>query len=115
MSNPFTITEDLKNKSVPVLHLTGRLEADGAHALRSRVMEYKQRGVTRVVVHLSGLEFVASSGLGTFLLLTEEFLDVGGSIVYVAPSPDVLQVIELMNIDQFLSLVDTEEEAFAGC
>ena len=29
----------------------------------------------------------------------------------LAPSPDVQQVISLMNLDQFLNLVDTEEEA----
>ena len=113
MSKEFTITRDKGNQSVPVLRLAGRLDADGAHALRRTVMEIKERGQTQVIVHLSELEFVASSGLGTFLLLTEEFLDVNGTISFVAPNPDVRQVISLMNIDQFLTLVDTEEEALA--
>ena len=111
MSKQFTITQDKDNETIPVLHLSGRLDADGAYTLRTRVLEFKERGHTRVVIHLAELEFVASSGLGTFLLLTEEFLDVGGSISFVAPSPDVRQVISLMNLDQFLNLVDTEEEA----
>jgi anti-sigma B factor antagonist len=113
MSKPFAITSCQNADSVPVFHLAGRLDADGAHALRSQVMEYKERGHTRVIVHLSELEFVASSGLGTFLLLTEEFLDVGGIISFVAPNSDVRQVITLMNIDQFLNIVETEEESFA--
>lgn len=113
MSKQFTITKNLESGPVPVFHLAGRLDADGAYALRSQVMEFKERGHTRIVVHLSELEFVASSGLGTFLLLTEEFLDVGGVISFVAPSPDVRQVITLMNIDQFLNIVETEEEALA--
>ena len=111
MSKQFTITQDNDNHSVPVLRLGGRLDADGAHALRKTALEFKERGISRIIVHLAELEFVASSGLGTFLLLTEEFLDVGGSISFVAPSPDVRQVISLMNIDQFLNLADTEEEA----
>ncbi len=115
MSKRFTMTQASENNSIPVLHLAGRLDADGAHALRTRVLEFKERGNTRVIVHISELEFVASSGLGTFLLLTEEFLDVGGSISFVAPSPDVQQVISLMNIDQFLNLVATEEEALELC
>ncbi|MBU8869428.1 MAG: STAS domain-containing protein [Gemmatimonadales bacterium] len=115
MSKRFTITQDKENNSTPILHLAGRLDADGAHALRTRVLELKERGSTRIIVHLAELEFVASSGLGTFLLLTEEFLDVGGSISFVAPSPDVRQVISLMNIDQFLNLVDTEEQALELC
>ena len=115
MSKQFTITQESDNNGVPVLRLAGRLDADGAHALRAKALEFKERGHTRVIVHLADLEFVASSGLGTFLLLTEEFLDVGGSIVFVAPSTDVRQVISLMNIDQFLNLVDTEEEALTSC
>lgn len=111
MSKQFTITQDNEKNEIPTLRLAGRLDADGAHTLRTKVLEFKERGHTQVIVHLAELEFVASSGLGTFLLLTEEFLDVGGSISFIAPSPDVRQVISLMNIDQFLNLVDTEEEA----
>lgn len=114
MSKPFTITPEERPHPVPVLRLAGRLDADGAHALRSQIMVLKERGTTHVIVHLTDLEFVASSGLGTFLLLTEEFLDVGGDIAFVAPGPEVRQVIELMNIDQFLHLVDSEEEALAA-
>ena len=110
MSRQFTITQEKDNNKVPVLRLAGRLDADGAHTLRNTVLAFKERGERHVIVHLAELEFVASSGLGTFLLLTEEFLDVGGTISLVAPSPDVRQVISLMNIDQFLNLVDTEEE-----
>ena len=113
MSNALTITRDQESTSVPVFHLAGRLDADGAHSLRSQVMEFKNRGHAQVIIHLADLEFVASSGLGTFLLLTEEFLDVGGVVSFVAPNSDVRQVISLMNIDQFLTIVDTEEEALA--
>ncbi len=115
MTKRFTITRKDDNSSVPILNLAGRLDADGAFDFRKIVLEFKERGNTQVIVHLSDLEFAASSGLGTFLLLTEEFLDVGGSISFVAPSPDVRQVISMMNIDQFLNLVDTEEQALNLC
>ena len=113
MSKQFIITQNEEMNPVPILHLAGRLDADGAHRLRDTVMEFKERGHTQVIIHLAKLEFVASSGLGTFLLLTEEFLDVGGTISFVEPSPDVRQVITLMNIDQFLTIVESEEEALA--
>ena len=99
MSKRFTITQDKENNSTPILHLAGRLDADGAHALRKQVLELKERGSTRIIVHLAELEFVASSGLGTFLLLTEEFLDVGGSISFVAPSPDVRRDLGVSRVD----------------
>lgn len=111
MSKQFTLDQDTSSGMAPVLRLSGRLDADGAMILRDTAMKLKNEGNTQLIVNLSGLEFVASSGLGTLLLLTEEFTDVGGNIVFVAPTSDVLQVINLLNIDQFLTLVDCEEDA----
>ena len=111
MSNQFTLNQDTSSGMTPVLRLAGRLDADGAMTLRETAMKLKDEGNTQLIVNLSGLEFVASSGLGTLLLLTEEFTDIGGNIVFVEPTSDVLQVINLLNIDQFLTLVDSEEEA----
>lgn len=111
MSKQFTITLDKDQHAVQVLHLSGRLDADGSQMLLKSAMDLKSQGHKNVIIHLGDLEFVASSGLGTFLLLTEEFVDVGGVISLVAPSADVRQVISLMNIDQFLNIVDTVEEA----
>lgn len=111
MSKEFTLNKDTSSGLTPVLRLQGRLDADGAMTLRETALKLKEEGNTQLIVDLSGLEFVASSGLGTLLLLTEEFTDVGGNIVFVAPTSDVLQVINLLNIDQFLTLVDSEEDA----
>ena len=72
----------------------------------------KDAGERHLVVDLAGVEFVASTGLATFLLLTEEFADVPGLVVFVNAAPSVMQVITLLNITQFLKLETSEEAAF---
>lgn len=97
----------------PVLKLNGRLDATGAKELQALAMvSLKEEGKKNLVVDLAGVEFVASTGLGTFLLLTEEFNDAEGNIVFVNATAAVLQVVALLNIDQFLNMEESEVEAF---
>jgi anti-sigma B factor antagonist len=97
-----------------VLHLSGRLEATGAQHLRQQCLELRGQGTLRVVLELSGLTFVASSGLGTFLLLTEEFSNSGGKVVLAAPRESVVNVIKLLNLDKFMTIEASLERAIAA-
>jgi anti-sigma B factor antagonist len=98
---------------VNVLRLSGRLEATGAQRLRQQCLELRGQGMLRLILELSGLTFVASSGLGTFLLLTEEFGNAGGKVVLAALNPNVLSVIKLLNLDKFLIIEDSLDQALA--
>lgn len=113
MNKRLDISWESESVPVPVLRLKGRLDADGAQQLREAALaSLKTDGVPNLVVDLGGVEFVASTGLATFLLLTEEFADVPGKIVFVNAAPAVMQVIALLNISQFLKLAPTEAAAF---
>lgn len=90
--------------SVPVLNLQGRLDASGAQLLRERCLALREEGSLTLVIDLTGVSFVASSGLGTFLLLTEEFANAGGKVIFAAPCESVQRVISLLNLDKFLEI-----------
>ncbi len=113
MAEMLSITWESDSVPVPVLRLKGRLKADGSVQLRETVRTFlRQTDKPALVVDLAGLEFVASTGLATFLLLTEEFVEIQGTIVFANAIPAVMQVISLLNIDQFLTLATSEEVAF---
>lgn len=114
MSDQLEITLGTGRDDVPVLRLRGRIEAPGAQRLRERCAELHDSGCSRLVIDLDGVTFVASSGLGTFLLLTEEFRSAGGKLVLAAPRTGVTQVLELLNLDQFLEISPSIEGALAG-
>lgn len=98
---------------VPVLQLRGRLDAAGAKEMHeAAISSLLNDGKKNLVVDLAGVDFVASTGLATFLLLTEEFAEAKGTIVFVSATPAVMQVISLLNINQFLKLEDSAEAAF---
>lgn len=113
MSELFEVSWKTDGVPVPVLELRGRLDAAGAKKMHETALDsLKNRGNLNLVVDLAGVEFVASTGLATFLLMTEEYFEAEGKIVFVNATPTVMQVISLLNIDQFLKLETSEEDAF---
>lgn len=113
MADQIKIDWEKKSTPVPVMRLNGRLDANGAKQLHEAAMEsLKNDNEKNLVVDLAEVAFVASTGLATFLLLTEEYAEVQGTIVFVNATPAVMQVITLLNINQFLKLEESVEAAF---
>ncbi len=111
MSPDLNIVEGDAPHGVGVLRLTGRLEARAAQDLLRRCREMREAGRTRIVLNLAGITFVASSGVGTLLALTEELKDSGGSMELAAPSEAVSSVVDLLNLTEYLAIHDTESKA----
>lgn len=111
MSDDFVVSSVDKQGSIAVMRIAGRLEARSAQEFWKRCREVRERGTLHLVVNLSGVTFVASSGIGTILALTEEFGEVGGSIGFVEVPGAVRSVLEAMNLTQFLRLAGSEAEA----
>ena len=113
MADNLEISWEKGSVPFPVLKLKGRLDAIGAPDLHEAAMSVLTDNENpNLVVDLAGVEFVASTGLAIFLLLHEEFSEAGGKVVYVNADLAVIQVIELLNIDQFLNLQESAEAGF---
>lgn len=111
MSPEMTIVEVETSGTLGVLRLAGRLEARAAQELLRRCREMRQSGRTRLLLNLSEVTFVASSGVGTLLALTEEFKESGGCVQIAAPSEAVTSVVDLLNLTEFLALFENEAKA----
>jgi anti-anti-sigma factor len=110
MVREFTIEEVDAGEKAMVLRVTGRLDAKNAQTLFRKCRDSLESKRVRVILNLSEVSFVASSGVGTLLALTEEFKDAGGDLHIVSPSAAVKSVIDLLNLTQFLTLGDSEAE-----
>jgi anti-sigma B factor antagonist len=95
----------------PVLYLIGRIDAQGARNLRETCTRLRAAGTLRLVVSLKEVRFVSSTGLGHFLVIAEDFQADGGEVVFAEPANSVRHVLKLLNLDQFLTLADSVDEA----
>ena len=113
MPSDFSISELPDLGSVCVRKVTGRLEADTAQELRKHCADLRETGHNYLALDLSEIQFIASSGVGSLLALTEEFSRVGGGCYMTSLSAATTSVIRLLNLERFLAIYPTAEEAAA--
>ena len=111
MSAEFWMEHEEKQLPVATVKVGGRMGANPAKELRSRCSELKDRGYDRLIIDMSAVTFIASSGVGALIVLTGEFSIGGGSVHFVSLSQPVQRAIELLNLAKFLTVQATEAEA----
>ncbi len=104
MSSPMNFELDQERYGEPVLFVKGRIDAAAAQELREECARQRLAGRDRLIISLADVSFVSSSGLGSFLVISEEFKATGGAVVFAAPVRSVSHVLKLLNLDQFLDI-----------
>lgn len=62
-----------------------------------------EEGPSHIILDLSGIDFVDSSGLGALVQLVKKATTAGGSL-QVVTNPRVTQTVKLVRLEKFLSL-----------
>jgi len=81
-----------------VITVTGEVDAHTAPVVRDAV-EAVIAPQAQVVVDLSGVTFLDSTGLGVFVTALKHLRETDGSLDLVVTSPRVLKVFELTGLD----------------
>jgi anti-sigma B factor antagonist len=77
-----------------VITVGGELEFGTAAALRSMLIDLSQQGADPVIVDVSGLEFIDSTGLSLLVQAKQRFVSQGRQFVLRRPPHRVVRVLE---------------------
>jgi anti-sigma B factor antagonist len=113
MNADFAMRDVQISRPVALIELAGRLNSHAAHDLHMRCEQLHDDGFTRLIVNMSDVTFIASSGAGTLVKLTYDFLERGGFFQLAAVSDPVMRVIDLLNSRQFLNIAANADDAMA--
>jgi anti-sigma B factor antagonist len=80
-----------------VLTVEGEIDAVSAPQLRDALEELNPRA--RVMLDLSALTFIDSSGLKVLVVQSQRMREAGGALLVRCPSPPVQQALTLTGID----------------
>ena len=111
MNAEFTLTDLELQRPVAVLQPEGRLNSRAARDLLMRCETLYDEGYYQIIVKLSDVTFIASSGAGTLVKLTYDFLEREGFFQIAAVSDPVMRVVDLLNSRQFLNITADVDEA----
>jgi anti-sigma B factor antagonist len=98
---------------VAVLRLEGNLNMVSATAVREAITSLVAQGDARVVVDLSAVGFLDSSGLGALIGGLKTTRQAGGDLRIAGAGEQVRMVLSLTNMERVLTPYSTPEEAFA--
>ena len=96
---------------VELVSLSGTLDAWSEPEVRSALRAVLEEGRSRLVLDLSGLKRVDSTGLSVFLSVLKAARTAGGDVVLLSPSATVVSVLRLTRLDQILEAFGDEGAA----
>lgn len=97
-----------------MLTVAGELDVVGGPDLRQAVMAEVRDGHTRLVLDLTGVDFVDSFGLGVVVGALKRARLLDGDLRVVVPEPRVRRIFEVCDLDRVFELHTSVAAAVAG-
>ncbi|MFS8795422.1 STAS domain-containing protein [Synechococcus sp. R55.8] len=112
---PLSLTVSLRGsrealENCQVFHLTGLLDAFSEPVFVKVVTKYLEEGSPNLILDLTGIDFIDSSGVGALVQLAKLVQSRAG-IFQVVSNPRITQTVKLVRLEKFLSLRNSLQEA----
>ena len=93
-----------------LFRLTGLLDAFSEPTFRKVISKFIEEGPKHIILDLSQIDFIDSSGLGALVQLAKQAQSAGGTSQIVT-NARVTQTVKLVRLEKFLSLQPSVEAA----
>jgi anti-anti-sigma factor len=94
-----------------VLHLVGYIDTYNSNYFQKRIAKAIDYGYKRMIFQCRGLNYVSSTGIGSFTAFLKSVKPLGGDLVLLDIQPKVFEVFQLLGFSQFFNIRNTMEEA----
>ena len=97
-----------------IVEVTGELELATAPRLRQQVVSLVGADCVRVVLDLTGVDFIDSVGLGVVVGALKRTRSHGGELRVVAPQDRVRSLFRLTRLDEIMVVADRLDDAIGA-
>ena len=112
--NPLSVISR-KLENATILDLKGRLGlGEAIESFRDSFQEVLEAGEKSIVVNLTGVPFIDSSGIGALVGAFTMAESKGAKCVFYAPSPQVKHALEISRLNDILNPFNDESAALAS-
>jgi anti-sigma B factor antagonist len=110
---PFDIDVE-RRAGAAVVKLTGSCTMDVSARLGECLVTLASEPTPRIVLELSGVDFIESTGLGGIVAGYLRCRRNNGEVCFVSPQPSILELLELTRLTQLFRIFDCVEAALAA-
>lgn len=104
-------TVDKKEQYVIFTPMEEKLDSALSPKLKSELLTVNAEGYHNLIIDMSHVKYVDSSGLSALLVGNREFSRSGGCFIIASPQEHVMKLIKISMLDKVFNIVDTLEEA----
>lgn len=94
-----------------VVHVAGEVDMHRSPQLRDRLHMLDTKKVTRVVIDLSEVPYMDSSGIATLVEAMQKYKRADTALTLASLQPRVKAVVEIARLDQIFDLAGSVDEA----
>lgn len=98
-------------QDVCVISLTGEVDVYTAPQLKERLVDSIEGGCVNIIVDMSGVGFIDSSGLGVLVGGLRRAKEGSGAIRLVCGRENILKIFRITGLDKVFAIFDSLEHA----
>ena len=95
----------------PVVAVSGEVDVYSAPALKDSITDLLDSGATTVVVDLSGVAFLDSTGLGALVEARTATSNAGGALPLVCSQERIIKLFTITGLDEVFAIHPSVDEA----
>ncbi len=103
-----------EQNGITVLALSGRMDATTAGVFGDACRAALDGGARRIVVDLSGIEYISSAGLRVILTMLKAARALRGTLAFCGMQPMVSEVFKISGFSSMLPIYATAADALAA-
>ena len=96
---------------IQFLELSGELDYHSSPELREKLNELATKQASKIIVNLSGVDYMDSSGIATFVEAFQKTKRYQGRLILAELTPTVRGVFEIAKLDSIFEIAPTLAEA----
>lgn len=97
-----------------VLYLSGYIDTYNSNFFQKRINRAVESGFIKLIFNCGGLNYVSSTGIGSFTAFLKAVKPRGGDLVLLEIQPKVYEVFQLLGFSQFFNIRDTLDDAISN-
>lgn len=98
---------------IAVVTVTGDIDLHRSAALQQSLLGLMDEKPTKVIVDLSRVPYMDSSGVASLVKLLSRTRKLGVALVLLSPSEKVRSIFEITRLNSVFTITDNKEEAMA--
>lgn len=96
---------------IRLIKLEGRLDLNGTYSIEVQFVNHCAGEKVRVLVDLSGVNYVSSVGIPMLVNTAKSVVGRGGKMAFIKPQEDVLKILEMVGVTQVIPIYNDQKTA----